>query len=168
MIYDFNKSLLMGRAGEAVVAYTLMRAGYRVTDVRDVAQYQDIDTDLLGVRNGQETTFEIKTDSYTANTGNIYFETVSNVEMNVPGCMLKTTADVLLYYPEGLDYMLWIDMPTYREYIMSRQDKYREHTVPNYRRYHNGISTSVGLIIPASEIEAFDWCHREPLAFPVK
>lgn len=168
MIYDFNKSLLMGQAGEAVVTYTLMRAGYRVTDVRDVAQYQDVDTDLLGVRDSQETTFEIKTDSYTANTGNIYFETVSNAEMDVPGCMLKTTADILLYYPEGLDYMLWIDMPTYREYIMSRQDKYREHSVQNYRRHYNGTSTSIGLIVPASEIEAFDWCHRVPLAFPVK
>lgn len=168
MIYDFNKSLLMGQAGEAIVAYTLMRAGYRVTDVRDVAQYQDIDTDLLGVRDSKETTFEIKTDSYTAKTGNIYFETVSNAEMNVPGCMLKTTADVLLYYPEGADYMLWIDMPTYRDYIMSRQDTYREHTVRNYRRHYNGTSTSVGLIVPASEIESFDWCHREPLAFPEK
>lgn len=168
MIYNFNESLLRGQNGEATVAYTLMRMGYRVTDVRNDSTYQDIDTDLLGQRDNIKTTFEIKTDSYMAKTGNIYFETVSNEEMAVPGCMLKTKADVLLYYPEGLDYMLWIDMPTYREYVMSRQETYRDHSVQNRRRNGNGVSTSLGLIVPASEIEAFDWCHREPLIFPAK
>jgi len=45
--------------------------------------------ELLGV--------EVKGDRQAARSGNYFFELVSNLEKNTPGCFLYSTADLLLY-----------------------------------------------------------------------
>jgi hypothetical protein len=165
-MFNFADSLKIGQDGEAHISYALSRLGYKLIDVRNDASYQDIDIDLIGRKDDVETTFEIKTDTYTAKTGNIYYETVSNVEANVPGWTSKTKAQTLLYFPEGADYMYWIDMPKYREFVLSTASNYRKHSVENRRKSGRGFSTSEGLIVPVAVIEQFEWCQKVDMFKP--
>jgi hypothetical protein len=70
-------------------------------NVEDDPIYREQDIDLLWLRqrDGIEktTSIEIKVDRYF-DTGNYFFETISNVGKNTPGCFLYSKADLLFYY----------------------------------------------------------------------
>lgn len=68
-----------------------------VINVEDDSIYRERDIDLIWVSNGKTRTVEIKGDRYF-NTGNYFFETVSNESKGTPGCFLYSEADYLFYY----------------------------------------------------------------------
>lgn len=68
-----------------------------VKNVEDDSHYQSLDVDLIWGFKGSERLVEIKADRYF-NTGNYFFETVSNVGRQTPGCFMYSQADYLFYY----------------------------------------------------------------------
>ena len=97
--HDFQKSIEVGKYGETLIEKYL-KNHTKVSSVINVSgqkEYQDIDIDyVVHFKNGKQHTIELKTDTY--NSGNIFYETVSNKEYNVAGCMKKSKADFLFYY----------------------------------------------------------------------
>jgi len=104
-VHEWKKSKAAGDKGEKILIKFLNKQDKikRVVDLSNKKQYQDKDIDLGLVRVGENNeeikeTAEIKTDSRSNDTGNVFFETHSNLEANTLGCFLKTEADWLLYY----------------------------------------------------------------------
>ena len=126
--HDFNVSIIGGEFGEAeiikgldklIAKKTLVFQGYRILDYQDVRGwklYQDKDIDfivkLINDKTGEtiNKTLEVKTDSFydadkfvrLEKNYNLFIETKSS--KNKMGCMLKTDADILLYYYITLGY----------------------------------------------------------------
>lgn len=156
-IHNFEKSMKQGKAGEeTIVRYIQSIEGVRrLYDVRENKAYQMIDIDfILETRGGKQQTLEVKADSYT--TGNIFYETLSNVEHNIPGCMYKTRAEYLYYYFTVTGELYILDMVEYRKWVESEirnpQTKLERKKLKNRSR-SNGVSHTEGYLIPKSYLE---------------
>lgn len=73
----------------------------RVLSVENDKAFQKMDVDFLWVyqKNGivEIKKIEVKGDTYS-HTGNLFFETVSNISKNTPGCFIYSKADFFYYY----------------------------------------------------------------------
>lgn len=153
-IHNFNKSLEIGDEGEAaVLAY--LNQGSNIESIKDVTadpEYQQKDIDLMvKLKNGDEIAVEIKSDQYTS--GNIYYEAVSNCEHNVPGCMVKSQANSLLYYFTETKELYLINFDAYKKWFEANKDRFRMVTIKNRTRKGDGISHSKGYLIPKKTLE---------------
>lgn len=71
----FTQQLEIGKSGEAVVADFLKNRGNIVKDVSDDKLYQKKDIDFIITNpEGEEITFEVKTDYKLHKSGNLFFE----------------------------------------------------------------------------------------------
>ncbi len=68
-----------------------------VRNVEDDPEFQRVDVDLVWTTHRRSYTIEVKGDRWHE-TGNFFFETLSNKEKGTPGCFLYTQADFLFYY----------------------------------------------------------------------
>ena len=89
-VHEWKKSKAAGDKGEKILIKFLNKQDKikRVVDLSNKKQYQDKDIDLGLVRVGENNeeikeTAEIKTDSRSNDTGNVFFETHSNLEANI-------------------------------------------------------------------------------------
>ncbi len=87
---------------EHIVSYLQTQSTtVHIKNVEDDEEYRHKDIDLIwtrefkGVR--KQVLIEIKVDNYYE-TGNYFFETLSNVEKNTPGCFMYSEADYFFYY----------------------------------------------------------------------
>ena len=72
--------------------------GSRLHDVSKDPRFQHRGIDLLWERDGEPVLgVEVKGDRQGGRRGNYFFELVSNVEKDTPGCFLYSEADLLLY-----------------------------------------------------------------------
>jgi hypothetical protein len=70
----------------------------RIHDVQEDPRFQHRGVDLLWERGtGELLGIEVKGDRHATLKGNYFFELVSNLEKDTPGCFLYSTADLLLY-----------------------------------------------------------------------
>lgn len=109
--------------------------------------------------NGSRIKLEIKTDSYTS--GNLFFETLSNIEYNVLGCMLKTKADLILYYFMKYNKLYILKRERFVEWAVQgiEKGKYKRKTFANKRRNKTLPPTHTeGYPIPLKEIERQSFC----------
>jgi len=102
------------------------RSSLRVTNVEDDPIYRAIDVDLKWEKRSQNTTqtllLEVKVDNYFS-TGNYFFETISNVEKNTPGCFLYSQADYLLYYYLHIELHVF-DLSCAQEWFKKNQSRF--------------------------------------------
>lgn len=129
-------------------------------DVSKLEKYQDKDIDfILYYKNGSRYSLEIKTDDKT--TGNMFFETISNVEFRVLGCMLKTKAKYILYYfPKYRRLYVWEREEFVKWAIQGiKEGKYEKKKLKNKRKNPNDPpSHTIGYPIPLEEIEKQSFC----------
>lgn len=148
MTYEFEQQNSIGKQGELIVKSWLVQQG-NISSLLDVSlnkKYQKDDIDIIvNTEDGNVITYEIKTDSFL--TGNLFFEIVSNIERNTPGCMLYTKADYILYFFIKNGHLYKLPTIAFREWVVSNKDKFKEKSVNN-KYYH-----SKGLLIPLSMIE---------------
>lgn len=101
--------------------------------------------DRIFTRNGDRYYVEYKSGLQTANTGNIFLETISVDMADVPGWVYTSQADYLMYACL-LNSVILIFVPSVlREKIAELKRLFRE--VPTSNRQNNGYNTW-GLIIP--------------------
>ena len=153
-VHNFKESILVGNNGEEIVKSYISNLDNveSIEDVSEVKTYQNKDIDLIvKFVNGSTATVEIKTDTYTS--GNIFFETVSNFEFNIPGCMYKTEADYLFYYFTKTKELYIISMKDYRAWFESNKGRFTEKKLKNVNRKNNGTYTSIGYTIPKIFLE---------------
>lgn len=148
MIYEFDNQNSLGKNGESIIKYWLIKQ-VDVVDIFDVSsmkEYQANDIDLVVLyQNSNKITYEVKTDSFL--TGNLFFETVSNVNKNTPGCMIYTKADYILYFFIKNNNLYKLPTNKFRNWVLSNKETFKEKIVKN-KYYH-----SKGLLIPLVMIE---------------
>lgn len=161
--HDFNESLHKGDKGERILLrYLNSRPSIeQVEDVTGNPEYQDKDIDfLIHFTNGTTQSLEIKADFYRS--PNIFYETLSAVETNSPGCLEKTEAERLAYYFVEYNILYIFDMAKLREWVHLNWELFESRgytkTLKNYR-YDGNKYTSKGFAIPRTIIEdsLADW-----------
>lgn len=113
--YEFNEKLSEAQEGEKIIIDYLLSLPdvIEVQDVRDLPEYRNKDIDFLvhiydrKNKNFFYESIEVKTDKYYR-TGNIFAETVSNINKNTKGCFVKTECDYMyyLFFPQNILYIL--------------------------------------------------------------
>lgn len=120
-IHSFNNSLKLGNIGEDRIEY-FMKRNYDVKSIVNVSDnplYQQEDVDfIVNLNNGSSLKVEVKTDTYDVN---FYYELISNMDYNTPGCMVKTKADKILYYFINLGVAYIIDRVDYQKWFKEHE-----------------------------------------------
>jgi len=126
-IEDSNQK---GTVGEDIIRKVLSTVA-PVVDVRKNKKYQKLDVDFIF----KDKKVEAKSDS-CYNTGNYFFEVVSNAEKSTPGWAVYSEADyILIYYPAageihsiyGQDLRDWLVNNSYRFPMITNSTSGREN-----------------------------------------
>lgn len=100
-----------------------------VHNVEDHPAYQEHDVDLLWtvMERGRLRVIpvEVKGDRYHQ-TGNFFFETVSNAGRGTPGCFLYTKAEWLFYYFVETGRLYCLPMSTVRPWFEATMERFEE------------------------------------------
>lgn len=145
----------------------------RVRNVESDRAYQAKDIDLLWRTGAGEIPIEVKGDRHDE-TGNFFFETISNTTTGSPGCFLYTEAAFVFYYfvrPRRLNIL---PMPATREWFHDHAGRFAERrtTTPVGR----GSYATAGRLVPikaamaevpgarqvsmGEELDCSAWCPR--------
>lgn len=96
-IYDFKSQEFIGKQGESILDKWLSSA-YRILDVSGVNKYQDAGIDRILMRpDGTTVNVEYKFDLASSRTGNLFFETISVDNQNIPGWGWRSQADYWIF-----------------------------------------------------------------------
>lgn len=119
--------------------------------------YQRQDIDLIWTRflpddSLKICTIEVKGDRYYQ-TGNYFFETVSNEGKNTPGCFLYTRADYIFYYFVAERELHILPMPATRTWFLAHLNNFRERKTATPVAPGEAYVT-VGRLVPRSVVQA--------------
>lgn len=124
----------------------------RIHDVQGEPRFQHRGVDLLWERPGAPVAgVEVKGDRQ-ARRGNYFFELVSNLERNRPGCFLYSMADILLYVflePRELHHL---PMRETRDWFLPRATSFPQKATQT--RVGASRYTTVGAIVPVRQVLA--------------
>jgi hypothetical protein len=122
----------------------------RVHDVQQDPRFQHRGVDLLWEHpDGRVLGVEVKGDRQ-GRRGNYFFELVSNLEKDTPGCFLYTTADLYLYAFLDLGEVHHLPLPSTRDWFLARDKEFAlRHT-----RTRTGavLYTTVGALVPVPRV----------------
>jgi hypothetical protein len=100
---DFNKDLIKGNAGEKIIVMYLICQGMNYISLNDDFRY---DIKMFSEKNNREMLFEVKTDVYPEDTGNMAIEI--RFKKN-PSGISHTEAEWFVYYYRDLPFNnLWM------------------------------------------------------------
>ena len=128
-VHNFHQSIKTGAIGEEIIKYFIEK-NFAVESVVSVAgdpKYQQDDIDfIVTFKNGTKRTVEVKTDTYEVN---FFYELISNDIYNTPGCLVKTKADIVVYYFINLEIAYFIDRRHFQKWFKEHEfdtvvDKY--------------------------------------------
>lgn len=130
------------RGGEWELKKYLRANGADVEDVSNNSAYWSKDIDLIA----DGVNIEVKWDGVMATTGNIYIETVSNMEKSKPGWFNICQADKL-YYGDAKNKTFYVfDFPQLKEYVEQHKTEYKEKIAADTNKH------SLGYIIPINTL----------------
>jgi hypothetical protein len=144
-----------GAADRAIaVARSFLRfedPGSEVHDVQEDPRFRARGIDLLWARSrGALLGIEVKGDRQAARRGNYFFELVSNVEKQTPGCFLYSTADLLLYvFLQALE-IHQLPLPATRTWFLGCAGQYPLR--PTGTRFGAEGYTTVGALVPVRDV----------------
>ena len=148
MIHNFQDDNAIGKRGERIFAAFLESRGCRYEDVSESKEYQDKDVDFIVYSRkepGRKVMVEVKNDTRIAQTGNVFFETMSNVDFATNGCFSKTEADLMAIVSETEKLIYFVDAKFLKEYVGRNNDSLRFISrVPG--------SNSCGYLIPLTRL----------------
>lgn len=155
-VHVFENSKIIGDEGEKIIKDFLnsLPIVHRVVDMANNKLFYHKDVDfVVQMEDGKKLRSEIKTDTYTS--GNIYYETMSNQEYKVEGCMQKTDCDYLFYYFIKFDKLYILKMDKYKalmeRLIKENHPALQRKSVKNQKT--NYISHSIGYTFPLCVLE---------------
>jgi hypothetical protein len=121
-----------------------------IHDVQLDPRFQHRGVDLLWERTASEVLgVEVKGDRQ-GRRGNYFFELVSNLEKDTPGCFLYTVADAYLYAFLDLGEVHHLPMPATREWFLARA---REFPLRHTRTRMGAVMyTTVGALVPVLDV----------------
>jgi hypothetical protein len=154
MIRSYSMRGVSGPAARAVqLAQEYLRTqdpGGRIHDVQSDPRFQHRGVDLLWERSTHAVEgVEVKGDR-NARRGNYFFELVSNLEKNTPGCFLYSEADLLLYVFVAPREIHRLPMRSTRQWFLENAKRFPLKQA----RTRAGLSTytTVGAAVPVREV----------------
>lgn len=130
----------------------------KIVNVEDDPLYRKKDIDLIIEKNhhGERRNFtiEVKYDSYPER--NLYFETVSNLTYNTPGCLTYSEAHFLYYLYEKTDKLYVFHLKEFQNWFKQHQAYFDTQNyakkVKNHDERNDGEYWSKGYAIPLQYI----------------
>jgi hypothetical protein len=148
--HNFSDDNAIGKRGEEIFRKCLEKWNCKYTDVSEDARYQEQDIDFIVESrkvDGKTVTVEVKNDQRIAETGNIFFETMSNVDYSTEGCFKKTKAELMAIVSESERLIYFVGTEILRKYINENSKNLRFISrVPG--------SNSCGYLIPVERIKS--------------
>lgn len=147
---------VMGAADRAVfmtrALLTELSPGCLVHDVQADPRFQHRGVDLLWDRPGEGVLgVEVKGDR-NAHRGNYFFELVSNLEKDTPGCFLYSEADLMVYAFLATQEVHVLPLPKVRAWFLAEAARYPlRHT---RTRTGKVLYTTVGALVPVKDVLA--------------
>jgi hypothetical protein len=155
MARGYTMQSVRGAADRAVsVARAFLKAEdgrANIHDVQEDPRFQARGIDLLWATSSRGLLgVEVKGDRQAARRGTYFFELVSNLEKNTPGCFLYSTADLLLYvFLQRLEVHA-LPLAATRSWFLANAGKYPlRHT--GTRLGTEGYTT-VGALVPVRDV----------------
>ncbi|HLL55970.1 MAG TPA: hypothetical protein VK447_20580 [Myxococcaceae bacterium] len=141
------------RAVQLARAYLDARApGSRVHDVQGDPRFQHRGVDLLWEAEGRVLGVEVKGDRQ-ARRGTYFWEVISNLEKQTPGCFLYSEADALVYVFLGPNEVHHLPLAATRAWFLAQPSGSfpvkHTHTRIGQERY-----TTVGTVVPVERVLA--------------
>ena len=125
-----------------------------VINVENNKLYQKEDIDLLWIyKNSKEDgikRIEIKGDRYHK-TGNIFIETISNMNKNTLGCFIYTKADYIFYYFVEIKKLYILPMPLTRDWFLNNTKRFPLKTLSTTIRGFD-VYCSQGRTVPINTL----------------
>lgn len=158
---DWHQSLSVGKqAVQAVVEFLKSDEARRnwfdtrlVHSVEDDERYQPLGIDLLWVVPEQSflrcMTVEVKGDRY-ANTGNFFFETVSDIQRITTGGFVITKAEWLFYYFLPSSKLYCLPMAVVKPWFIENKTRFKER-IASSRRESSTWQTA-GRLVPIATV----------------
>jgi len=124
----------------------------RIHDVQNDPRFQHRGVDLLWERSNHPVQgVEVKGDR-NAGRGNYFFELVSNLERNTPGCFLYSEADLLVYVFLAPREIHCLPLPSTRQWFLERAKAFPLKQTRT--RAGRASYTTVGAAVPARQVLA--------------
>jgi hypothetical protein len=149
--YNFEEQLELGKRGEEVLD-TIFREDYFIQTGDSL---QRLGIDRIFIREDSMTyTVEYKTDFIAHRTGNAYVEIWTDRDNRKPGWLLKSKAQILIYYIPGSNRVVMLDMSVLKRKILKRRKLYKTVTCKNE------TFTGEGLLVPLTDIDSFAFSSK--------
>lgn len=144
----FKNDNAIGKRGEAIFKAFLDRRNAIYTDVSEDGEYQEQDIDFVVDSKrvpGKKIYIEVKNDTRIASTGNIFFETMSNVDYSTEGCFSKTKANYIAIVSESERLIYFVKTQFLKKFIEEHSHELR--FIPRVPG-----SNSCGYLIPLKKL----------------
>lgn len=156
--YKMNEVMDVAKQASSQVEKYLrsLECTIKVINVEDEPNYQEKDIDIIwrlldNRGNKKEVTIEIKGDRWEQ-TGNYFFETISNKSKGTPGCFMYTEAMYVYYYFVNNKELHRIPVEKTRRWFIENIEKFKEREtstpVGNGQYY-----ITVGRLVPKQEAQ---------------
>lgn len=131
-----------GKRGEKIVAAALKARGHKVEDMSDNWEYRQQDIDFIVTNKKQRTTLEVKSDSASERTGNLFIETYNsnNKSHSYKGWFFYCAAEYICFLQENLK----------KIHIISFKDLKNNINDHNYRTAYS--SNASGYLLPITAL----------------
>lgn len=139
------------KKAELKVQALLLSRGIKFDDVSGNPEYWKLDIDLIVHSEKGDISIEIKNDSWLSKTGNLFLETITDIENKKEGWFAYSAADLLYYIDDNNELLFIYKMEELRNYISQQSAAYiKRHT----KQCHlDKNKTSEGICVPAKDIE---------------
>lgn len=128
------------------------KPGSRVHDVQADPRFQHRGVDLLWEHGDSVLGVEVKGDRQGFRRKNYFFELISNVEKDTPGCFLYSTADLLLYVFLDVRQVHCLPLKQVRDWFIPRA---KEYPLKSTRTQTGAVRyTTVGALVPIKDVKA--------------
>ena len=154
MAYGYTMQSVRGAADRAVaVARAFLASEDAASEIHDVQadpRFQARGVDLLWATRGEVLGVEVKGDRHGARRGTYFFEVISNLEKNTPGCFLYSAAHLLVFvFLQRLEVHV-LPLAATRSWFLTHAARYPlRHTTT--RLGADGY-TSVGALVPVRDV----------------
>ena len=153
MSYDMKDTYSISEEGIKVTLDFLEKNDniIKIIDVQDSEEYRKKDIDLIALfKNNKKATIEVKYDTYKS--GNLYFETISNMSKGTEGCLMYSEAHFLFYCFEKYKQIYILNLPKFREWFIKNKENFDRKTTST-KIGNKTVYQSEGYTIPLKAIK---------------
>lgn len=150
-MYDFKSQEFIGKHGE-IILDKWFGSAYKILDVSGIKKYQDNCIDRIFMRlDGTTISVEYKFDLASSRTGNLFFETVSVDNKNIPGWGWRSQADYWIFLLPSVEIFV-VEPGKMRNLVWQYRGEAKEKKVRNL-----GYKT-LGIPIPLFKVKGIAYC----------